>query len=65
MLGERALSELAMPRRQAGRATAARFGCELAEAGVVVLSGLARGIDAAAHRDALSCLTATPAAVVG
>ena len=50
---------------QAGRATAARFGCELAEAGVVVLSGLARGIDAAAHRDALSCLTATPAAVVG
>ncbi|MBT4984563.1 MAG: DNA-protecting protein DprA [Ilumatobacter sp.] len=50
---------------QAGRATAARFGCELAEAGVVVLSGLARGIDAAAHRGALSCPTATPAAVVG
>ncbi len=50
---------------QAGRATAARFGCELAEAGVVVLSGLARGIDAAAHRGALSCAAATPVAVVG
>lgn len=49
---------------QAGRATAARFGCELAEAGVVVLSGLARGIDGAAHRGALSCADAAPVAVV-
>lgn len=50
---------------QAGRATAARLGAELAEAGVVVLSGLARGIDAAAHRGALSCPTARPVGVVG
>ncbi len=31
----------------------------------MVLSGLARGIDAAAHRGALSCATSTPVAVVG
>ena len=36
-----------------GRATATEFGRELAEAGVAVVSGLARGIDAAAHRGAL------------
>ena len=50
---------------QAGRSTAARFGGELASAGVVVLSGLARGIDAAAHRGALSCATSRPVGVVG
>jgi len=50
---------------QAGRSTAAKLSAELAEAGVVVLSGLARGIDASAHRGALSCPTATPVAVVG
>lgn len=50
---------------QAGRSTAARFGAELSEAGVVVLSGLARGIDTAAHRGALSCAAARPVAVVG
>lgn len=33
----------------AGRATARQLGCELASAGVSVVSGLARGIDAAAH----------------
>lgn len=49
---------------QAGRATAARFGCELAEAGVVVLSGLARDTDAAAQRGSLSCPRAISAAVV-
>jgi DNA processing protein len=50
---------------RSGRSTAAKFGCELAEAGVVVLSGLARGIDAAAHRGALSCASARPVGVVG
>ncbi len=50
---------------QAGRSTAARLGGELADAGVVVLSGLARGIDAAAHRGALSCETSRPVGVVG
>ncbi len=36
-----------------GRGAARRFGAELAEAGVDVVSGLARGIDAAAHRGVL------------
>jgi len=36
-----------------GRRTARRIGCEIAERGVVVVSGLARGIDAAAHHGAL------------
>ena len=40
---------------QRGRQTAAEFGSELAAAGVVVVSGLARGIDGAAHRGALEC----------
>jgi len=50
---------------QRGRETAARFGYELAEAGVVVVSGLARGIDGAAHRGALAIERARPVAVVG
>lgn len=37
-----------------GRETAERFGCELARRGWTVLSGLARGVDAAAHRGALA-----------
>src|SRR5205823_4790912 len=36
-----------------GTAVALGFGRELAAAGVVVVSGLARGVDAAAHRGAL------------
>ena len=36
-----------------GTAVAVAFGRELAAAGVVVVSGLARGVDAAAHRGAL------------
>jgi DNA processing protein len=37
-----------------GTAQAERFGRELAAAGVVVVSGLARGVDQAAHRGALA-----------
>jgi len=36
-----------------GRGVARRFGSELGEAGVAVVSGLARGVDAAAHRGVL------------
>ena len=50
---------------QRGRETAARFGYELAEADVIVVSGLARGIDGAAHRGALAVEGARPVAVVG
>jgi len=50
---------------QGGRSTANRFGFELAEAGVVVVSGLARGVDAAAHRGALESGEAPPVGVVG
>ena len=39
---------------QRGRETAARFGYELADEAVVVVSGLAKGIDGAAHRGALA-----------
>ncbi len=50
---------------QRGRETASRFGYELAAEGVVVVSGLAKGIDGAAHRGALAVDHARPVAVVG
>ena len=50
---------------QRGRETAAKFGYELAQEGVVVVSGLAKGIDGAAHRGALAADGARPVAVVG
>ncbi len=50
---------------QAGRSTAARLGCALSDEGVVVVSGLARGIDAAAHGGALASASARPVGVVG
>jgi DNA processing protein len=50
---------------QRGRQTAAQLGHELAAAGVTVLSGLARGIDGAAHRGVLAVPGARPVAIVG
>ena len=47
-----------------GRSTATRFGAELAEHGVAVVSGLARGVDGAAHRGALGADGAPPVGVV-
>jgi len=51
----------------AGRAAAFGFGADLASSGVHVISGLARGIDACAHRGALSdaAFDGRPIAVVG
>lgn len=48
-----------------GRVFASTLGHELAEAGVRVVSGLALGIDGAAHAGALAAGSAPPVAVVG
>jgi DNA processing protein len=48
-----------------GRLTAERLGEELAARGVTVVSGLARGIDAAAHRGALKVVEGRTIAVFG
>ena len=48
-----------------GREVAYELGRDLAEHGVVVVSGLALGIDGAAHRGALASGGASPVAVVG
>ncbi len=50
---------------RAGRETAFELGRELATAGIVVVSGLAKGVDGAAHSGALRADGAPPAAVVG
>lgn len=48
-----------------GREVARELGAELAAVGVVVVSGLALGIDGAAHQGALSAGGAPPVAIVG
>ena len=48
----------------AGREAATNIGRDLTEAGVHVVSGLARGIDGCAHRGALTIPTAAPLGVV-
>jgi DNA processing protein len=50
---------------QAGRDTAFELGHDLAAAGVVVVSGLAKGVDGAAHRGTLAVPAGRPVAVVG
>ena len=48
-----------------GRTLAFEFGHDLSDAGVSVISGLALGIDGAAHRGALASASAAPVGVVG
>jgi DNA processing protein len=50
---------------QIGRDTAFELGRDLAATGVVVVSGLAKGIDGAAHRGVLGATDGRPVAVVG
>ena len=48
-----------------GRTVARRISCELAQAGVAVISGMARGIDTMAHKGALDAKSGYTAAVFG
>ncbi|HEX2023198.1 MAG TPA: DNA-processing protein DprA [Acidimicrobiales bacterium] len=48
-----------------GADVARQLGCDLAGAGVTVVSGLALGVDGAAHEGALAARAAPPVAVVG
>lgn len=48
-----------------GERTATRFAAQLADAGITVVSGLARGIDVAAHRGAMERTGATIGVVAG
>ncbi len=48
-----------------GRRHARRLGAELSEAGVSIVSGLALGIDAAAHAGAVDAAIAPPVGIVG
>lgn len=66
VLGERSLAVIGS--REASRAGAAnirRISRELAEAGVCIVSGMARGIDGAAHRGALEAQNGKTIAVLG
>jgi len=58
LVGARACSEY-------GAEVAALLGREAAAAGVIVVSGLARGVDAAAHRGALAARPGSTVAVLG
>ncbi|RJP28466.1 MAG: DNA-protecting protein DprA [Candidatus Omnitrophota bacterium] len=49
----------------AGRRQAGNIACQLAEAGVTIISGLAWGIDASAHKGALRSKTGRTLAVMG